>query len=397
MAERRTLWGRCSAALLDAVVRLRKSSLRACIPRPLRSLGYRMLPRNEFERRTWETAYHELIAETRRSAPVTSVRLGIVTDPMYRFGNYEAACLEMGVPYEYVDISAPDWVQRVRDCGCEGFLVWPSSLDSVSKKLFDERLRLLARDMGRTVLPGYEAVWLYESKLRMNDWLAAHGVRRPETWVFWDRDRAMEFVRQAQMPLVFKTDLGSSASGVEVVRSERRARRLVAACFGRGYLAHRREPRDREWGWILFQQYIPDAREWRMVRVGDSYFGHRKERRGEFHSGTRLVAWDRPPDALLDLTRQVTDLGPFLSMNIDVLEDAAGNYYVSELQTVFGQKHEHQMIVDGRPGRFVRDGGNGTWRFEEGSFCRNALCNLRVELMLRLIAERGETTRNGSG
>ena len=201
--------------------------------------------------------------------------------------------------------------------------------------------------------------------------------------MFFDREKAQSFVRNAEYPLIFKTDLGSSASGVEVLRGVDEAEELVELCFSsQGYLPHRHDERDRSWGSVLLQDYIEDAREWRMVRVGDSFFGHRKVRQGQFHSGTREVAWERPPDRLLDLCRRVTDQGGFRSMNLDVLVTPDGEDLVHEMHPVFGSKHSEQMLIDGRPGRFVRHEATGEWVYQEGRYCQNNCCELRMNTVL---------------
>lgn len=372
---------------LDWVVRLRRSDWRTKIPKPLRRLGYRLLPQGRLRRQTWKAEYDSLMQQVEPAPPRTAVKLGILKDIAFRHGNYEAACLELGVPYEVVDIFADNWIDRVTESGCEVFMAWPTHVHSVAKRIFDDRTRILTTELGRTVFPSYEALWLYESKRRQANWLAAHGFPHPRTWLFADRESAMDFVERADYPLVFKADLGSTARGVEIVRTRRHARRLVERSFDKGYLSYRRDPRDREWGSVILQQCIERAKEWRMVRVGDSYFGHRKLRKGQFHSGSKLVAWDRPSGMLLDLLKQVTRAGPFLSMNVDVLEDAEGQYYINEMQALFGQKHEHQMIIDGHPGRFVSGEPAGDWRFEAGSFCGHRMCDERTRVALRITGE----------
>ena len=119
-----------------------------------------------------------------------------------------------------------------------------------------------------------------------------------------------------------------------------------------------------------------------MVRVGDSFFGHRKVREGQFHSGTREVAWERPPDRLLDLCRRVTDKGGFRSMNLDVLVSPDGDALVHEMHPVFGSKNPEQMLIDGEPGRFTWDESTRTWVLEQGRFCQNNCCNLRIHELL---------------
>ncbi len=176
--------------------------------------------------------------------------------------------------------------------------------------------------------------------------------------------------------------LSSSAAGIEIVRTAERARKLVGICFGKGYLPHRHDARDRMRGSVLFQVYEPDCLEWRTARIGDSYFANQKVKKGEFHSGSREAIYCRPPDDLLDLCRSITEHGPFLSMGVDVLQTPDGRYRVNEMPPVFGCKREELTIVDGEPGRLLRDADSGEWRFEPGRFCRNTLCNLRIRTLL---------------
>jgi len=41
------------------------------------------------------------------------VRLGIVKDFVQYHANYIGACRDLGVPYRLVDISGPDWIDRL--------------------------------------------------------------------------------------------------------------------------------------------------------------------------------------------------------------------------------------------------------------------------------------------
>ena len=120
-----------------------------------------------------------------------------------------------------------------------------------------------------------------------------------------------------------------------------------------------------------------------MIRIGDSYFGYEKIRKGDFHSGSHLWNYDRPPSDLLDLLHDLTEKGGFTSMDVDVLVGGDGRLYVTELQSVFGMGHPYEMcVVDGEPGRMLRDPTTAEWRFEAGSFCQNDLWNLRVAYLV---------------
>jgi hypothetical protein len=134
---------------------------------------------------------------------------------------------------------------------------------------------------------------------------------------------------------------------------------------------------------MLVQEYHPLRWEWRIVRIGGSYFGHRKLLEDDFASGSRRKGWVAPPEELLHLVRRICGIGGFRSMCVDIFETREGEYLVNELQSIFGQSTDHLMYVDGRPGRFLyRD---GRFRFQEGDFNRHRSFLLRVEDFMGLL------------
>jgi hypothetical protein len=203
--------------------------------------------------------------------------------------------------------------------------------------------------------------------------------------VFYSREEALEFARGADLPLVVKFDMGSRSVGVEILRSRSAVLQYVDRCFGEGMVCPGADGRDSEWGSVLFQEYLPGVAEWRMIRIGESYFGHQKLRDGEFHSGTGKVGWYDPPRGLLDFVRELTDNAGYTAMNVDIFETPDGRFVVNEIQSHFAAYVESQMYIDGRPGRYRYDYADREWRFEEGIFCRNSCCNLRVEALLDLL------------
>ena len=126
-----------------------------------------------------------------------------------------------------------------------------------------------------------------------------------------------------------------------------------------------------------------------MVRIGDSYFGYRKEKVGDFHSGSHEWSWLDPGRPLLDILRHTTQKGGFTSMDVDVFETQNGSLLINELQTVFGASTPaDQLRIDGKSGRYRYDNGNDSWVFEEGDFCQNVCCNLRVEHLVTNILKK---------
>ena len=384
--------GTFSRWLADHIIRTR--SLRQWVPKSVRRMAARLLVRGDVQEELWREVDPCADAEEVSTYPArVDVRLGIVKEPTHAHKYYIGACRDLGVPYRLVDLSGPDWIRVVQESGCQAFLVRPSAHLTVWKQMFDERLKVMVEALGQIIYPTYEEIWFYESKRRMNYWLTAHNVPHPRTWIFYSRDHAMDFGRTVPLPIVAKTDLGSGASGVRIFRRRPALMRWVARCFGRGVVVS--DPRDRQWGSVLLQEYLPDAAEWRVIRLGRSYFAHQKLKEGDFHSGSGKVGWYRPPDRLLDFARAMTEKGRFTSMGMDIFETTDGIYLVNELQSLFGSYLPYQMRVDGKPGRFLYDEATGRWNFEEGVFNQNGSCTLRVEALLAILGKRLQAAEKG--
>ena len=312
--------------------------------------------------------------------------LGIIKEFWHQHWHYIAACRDLRVSYRLLDISGPDWLKVIEESGCDAFLIRPSAQLSIWKQMFDERLRVITKDLGKIIFPSYDEIWFYESKRRMHYWLEANGVPHPKTWVFYNLQEALAFVDHAELPIVYKSDLGSGASGVKIFHNRDSLKRHIRRCFNRGFTTYRRCRNDKEWGFVLLQEYLPDAKEWRMIRIGNSYFGYEKVKVDDFHSGSHAWRYSMPPADLLNLLKSVTDRGDFRSIDLDVFVTREGDYLINEMQALFGMGNPYEMcVVDDKPGRMLFQAASDLWRFEAGDFCRNHLCNLRVETLLAML------------
>lgn len=314
--------------------------------------------------------------------------LGIVKEFWHQHWPYVAACRDMRVAYKIVDISGPDWINAVRDAGCDAFLVWPSVALGIWKRMVDDRLRFISGELGKIMCPTAEEIWLYESKYRNAYWLQTVRLPHPRTWVFYDIEQALGFVEGADLPLVFKPDRGSGAQGIRIFRDRSKLARYVKRYFHKGHLRHRDDWRDLQWGSVLLQEYVGDADEWRVIRLGSSFFAYKKGKIGDFHSGSHYVIFADPPAQLLDLALMATECGHFTSISLDIFELPDGRYLINELHPVFGRDPwDHSMEVNGEAGRYYRNPETGEWVFEKGVFTENSGCNLRVKMVLDQLAD----------
>lgn len=352
-------------------------SFKGTVPRSARALMRSFFHLQDYDRYRRERSNPFLYGPQEYHIPGSPCKLGIIQCPLHYHKHYIAACRELGISYVLIDLTHSNWIEAVKTAQCDAFLVWPASSPTYFKDLFDDRLRIMAESMACILYPTVNEIWFYENKRRQYYWLAAQELPHPMTWIFYNSEEALEFLRHSDYPLIFKTNIGSSSKGVRILRNFNESRKIVDKCFKKGISLPRSDPYDRQRGSIYLQEFLPVVREWRMVRIGQSYFGHPKGRRGQFHSGSGLVEWDLPDLSLLELVKKVTDMGGFRSMNLDVFE-SRNRLYINELHTVFGTSVSvDQMRFSGKPGRYVYESSKG-WIFQPGDFARNACCNLRV-------------------
>lgn len=316
-----------------------------------------------------------------------------------------------------IDMTKNDWLEHVVADDFDCFLARPPSATSHFKQLYDERMFIIHDVLHKKVYPSLMEMLIYENKKMLLYWLNAYSIPHPRTWIFYHKEEALQFITKTTLPIVTKSAIGASGSGVEIIRDKARLKRYIDRIFSEKGVMRRWGPNLRKgdvvkrvvarlqnipesyryfrnkytsaamspqrW-FVIFQEYIHCDFEWRVVRIGDSYFGHKKIRkRGEMFSGTSEVRWDAPPERLLNFVKYVCDTGKFLSQAVDIFEDENGQYLVNELQCFFGSKHPHQMILNGKPGRYIdRD---GRWIFEEGNFNTHDSFDLRLAHVIQLL------------
>jgi hypothetical protein len=324
------------------------------------------------------------------------------------------ACNELKVEHTVFDIYAVDWIEKLRGMQADGCIYRPEFRYSAWRDLYAERIRFMHSHFGIPLYPGLHELELYESKRRMAYWLQANKIPQPMTWVFGNTEEAEEFLRSAQYPLIFKTDFGNASQGVRRIMNHTQAKAVVRQSFGNGYrtptykideldlknrlkalvrsiyrkvFGIRNPPSDVELDVVLFQEHVPIQHEWRLIKVGDSYFGHEKiavesgQHKG-FHSGSGHSAWTIPSVKVFDFAREVCEKGQFATMSLDIFETSDGALVVNELQTLFGVVAKNQMYREddhGKTGlRYVFEPVSRKWIEEEGEFGQDSCYRLRI-------------------
>ncbi|MFK4002529.1 RimK family alpha-L-glutamate ligase [Qipengyuania sp. NPDC077563] len=240
-----------------------------------------------------------------------------------------AYCLEKGIPFKEVDCFSPNIVEEVSDCKA---LLWHWSHNDFAATIFARQLIASVQAMGLVVFPSIETCWHFDDKVGQKYLLEAVHAPFIPTSVFYDPSTALDWLKTAKMPLVWKLRGGAGSRNVHLVKTKRRARKIIQKSFQSGWHTSRlftlseklRLARAKpsvkniagimrgigrvivphqayryqlpEKGYVYFQDYIPDNYyDIRIIVIGQRAFGiKRMVRDGDFRaSGSGKIIYDK--------------------------------------------------------------------------------------------------------
>jgi len=341
-------------------------------------------------------------------------KVGVLANEIGDHQLWIAACKkrEDTLDFSVINFVSDNWFDQCTEGNFDLFLTKPGGVNSAFKELYDERLHILTNELDYKAYPSMNEVKIYENKRYISFWLKAHQIPHPKTSVFYNEKEALEFLNRSEFPLVGKLNIGASGSGVTILKSKEVAEKYINKIFmgksvarkagpnlKRGGLLKRgfhyvKRPQDifkklelyravnknKQTSFVILQEFIPHDFEWRVVRIGESFFAHKKLVKAGKASGSLLKNYDNPPLELLDFVQDLTGKHELYSQAVDVFETNGGEYLVNEMQCIFGQSDPYQMLVNGKPGRYIYK--NNEWIFEEGMFNTNESYDLRLNFAL---------------
>lgn len=237
-------------------------------------------------------------------------------------------CKENTIPWIPVDCYRNDILTQLRDC--DG-LMWHFSHNNPKAALFARQLLLSVELSGKSVFPDFNTLWHFDDKVSQKYLLESLDAPTPDTWVFYEKQEAVEWINTTTFPKVFKLRTGAGSQNVRIIRSRREALKLTRKAFGKGFSVYdsigslterfrlfrlgkkgirsvlagiirlaippeysRIKPRER--GYIYFQEFIPgNDYDIRIIVIGDKAFGiKRMVRKNDFRaSGSGIILYDR--------------------------------------------------------------------------------------------------------
>src|SRR5699024_7603805 len=83
--------------------------------------------------------------------------------------------------------------------------------------------------------PDFQTAWHFDDKVGQKYLLEAIGAPLVSSYVFYDRQNALEWIAEADFPKVFKLRRGAGSAHVKLARNKSEARKLVGRAFSGGF------------------------------------------------------------------------------------------------------------------------------------------------------------------
>ena len=271
---------------------------------------------------------------------------------------FEKACATLNLEARVVPVDSHGWMEAVK---AVDVFVWRPKMGDPSE-MAEIRTKIpLIEAMGIPCFPNSLMLWLYDDKIRETLFLKAHGHPVPETFISFNEEEARTYLEGAAYPLIAKTHMGASASGVVRLQDRAAAMRLLKGIFRRQNLVEKvlekyhYLPRLAKGDFLLArkyrylnacpsyiyaQEFIEADSDWRITTLGADLLSVfvRRNRPDDFRaSGSGLwemVELEDLPTEACDLALEISNRHGFTSMAYDFMKGPKG-WVIGEISMAF--------------------------------------------------------------
>ena len=266
-----------------------------------------------------------------------------------------------GCEVESMDFKSEKSFERL--ISCDGAM-WHYRHNPFDKQVAPKILDTIENVCKIPVWPNWSTRWHFDEKISQSYILKALGEASVKSWIFYNKEEALEFISSAKYPLVFKLSVGAGSANITRIDSKEMAQKYVDRVFDYGifpYSMNEYESSESltkrvkkavkevvfpdriqlpsyfqiQKGYAYFQQFIPDnAYDIRVTIIGKRAFGFiRHNRENDFRaSGSGSIEYDssKIPEEAIKTGFRISEKMKFQSMAYDFLIDD-GKCIVNEM------------------------------------------------------------------
>lgn len=262
-----------------------------------------------------------------------------------------------GVEVLKVDFQDEDIIDSVRECDGVMWNWFHLPVDKISAPYV---LNSIEENLGIPTFPNFQTRWHYDEKIAQYYMFKALNIPSTKSWLFFNYDKAIEFVNNAKYPMVFKLSVGASSSNVIKINNKQEAINITNMMFSKGIEPNRDNletiknnkrtiktifggfsKNDINYPlvqkeYVYFQEYLPNNKyDIRVNVIGERIFAFvRHNRENDFRaSGSGKIDYNKElvPHEVLKIAYEISSKNNFQSMAYDFLKDQEGRYLINEI------------------------------------------------------------------
>lgn len=284
-------------------------------------------------------------------------------------------CKKNAISYKIVNAYDSNIIEQVK--GCDVFM-WHHHHADFKDVLTAKKILFALEHAGIKVFPDFKTGWHFDDKVAQKYLLEAIEAPLVPSFVFYEKQKALEWAESTNYPKVFKLKGGAGASNVKLVKTKKQCVRLINKAFGNGfpqndYLYEFKDrikkykagkmsakqilsplyrlvfPRafdkmsHKEKGYVYFQEFIANNdSDIRVIIVGDKAFAiKRMIRDNDFRaSGSGKIIYDKQQinEACIKIAFDINQKIRAQSIAFDFVFDESNNPLVVEISYGFAIK-----------------------------------------------------------
>ena len=316
--------------------------------------------------------------------------VGLVKDgnaPTAYWPKYERFLINNDIKYDFFDIHRSDFLNKSKDFN---IILWRTQSNPAEQEEASSKIWILENYLKKLCIPAYDELWFYENKINQYYLCKVNNLPIVNTYVSNSREETLEYIRRCKYPIVSKITTGAGAQGVELIKNHKAAKRVSIKVFDCGLKTYWRYLKQKDY--VYYQEYMPNTGyDLRIIVVGDSYFGYRRlVPKDDFRAlGEENEDHTSPisEDALM-LAKKIKESFPKTRiLAVDMLNSKDDdNYYFIEASIFYQVDYPSEMVVNGKLGRYVFQGGK--FIFQPGKYWTQELT--LQEVMKEWIESRKE-------
>lgn len=283
-----------------------------------------------------------------------------------------AYCEKKNIPYKIVNAFDSNIIEQVKDCDV---FMWHHHHAQYKDVLTAKRILFALEHAGVKVFPDFKTGWHFDDKVAQKYLLEAIGAPLVPSYVFYDKQEALQWANTTSYPKVFKLKGGAGSANVKLVKTYKEAKRLINKAFGKGFAQYDRfgafkerlrkvkegkaglleipkgigrlfvttefakqQPPER--GYAYFQDFIPNNdSDTRVVVIGGKFAAAEKRmvRKDDFRaSGSGEFSYTDINIDFIEKALKVSKKLKLLSAAFDFIQSENGEPLIVELSYGFG-------------------------------------------------------------